>query len=851
MSFNRNKILTKAQKLLQKGKIAEAIVEYEEIIRNDPTDIRTLLKIGDLHAKVGSIEAATSTYQKVGEFYAKDGFFLKAVAVFKQILKLDPGLILVYLRLAELYQNLGLSSDAIKQFQVVARHYESQGLMKDSLDVLQKISDLEPENFVNRVKLAELYCREGHKDEGKKQFMAILANLEARKNYPELVRVYEKLVALDLQEDDVELKLVDAYLHNAEPKKALIRLQKLFQKNPRDLSILSHLAQCFIDLGQPEKSKSVYLEILNILEKENRTSEKDAFVAKLRALNVMAGDTATHAVDTRSEPTSAAPVASKSLEKVLEETDMYVQYGLIEKALDLLRDAIIESPVEREIRVKFFTVTPAMDPLKVSGTLQAILASSKVQESAEAYEELLRYSQEVIAKARPDNASEPAPEPVSDMMELSLPDEDFSNNSIEFERPSLDVGAIEGFQDPPPPSPVPEGVSSGDSAGDEFGDFSLDFNDDPQIAKSMERVLEEPSSESPEPSVEEEPPAVQIQPAFSPQDSISVELEHQYEAPSVAFGQGVESAEPSLEISVEAQAPSLDEPIVEFSLSEPDPIVSETPAPNADDLLRQAQAALDSGDLGLAKELYVSVLVLDRTRQEAVVGLTKCVASPVPPPKTAEPPPRAEAPASKGAAQSASDLFDLSLELRDEIHDLESQLSKPKSPDEAYLSPEEVISEFKKGVARTVAKDDYQTHYNLGIAYKEMGLLDEAIHEFSIADQDASLHIHAVSMIGLCMSGKRDYAQAIALYRKTLQELPPVMSPQVLGLSYELAEACMGGGYVAEAYKLFSKVAQFDADFRDAKRRAAELKAEFPDAQDDGKVSSFEKMQKKNKVSYI
>src|SRR5262249_26363233 len=71
---------------------------------------------------------------------------------------------------------------------------------------------------------------------------------------------------------------------------------------------------------------------------------------------------------------------------------------------------------------------------------------------------------------------------------------------------------------------------------------------------------------------------------------------------------------------------------------------------------------------------------------------------------------------------SGDSFFDLYNELQDEIQELEQELSKPKIPEEEeYLSPEEVISEFKRGVARTVAKDDYQTHYNLGIAYKEMG----------------------------------------------------------------------------------------------------------------------------------
>jgi len=90
LSFDKNKILSKAQKLIQQGKLPKAIEEFQKIVDIDPTDVRTHLKIGDLHAKLGNIEAATDTYKKVAEHYARDGFFLKAIAVFKQILKLDP-----------------------------------------------------------------------------------------------------------------------------------------------------------------------------------------------------------------------------------------------------------------------------------------------------------------------------------------------------------------------------------------------------------------------------------------------------------------------------------------------------------------------------------------------------------------------------------------------------------------------------------------------------------------------------------------------------------------------------------------------------------------------------------------
>lgn len=825
MSFNRNKILANAQKLLQKGKVSEAIHDYEEVVRNDPSDIRTLLKIGDLHAKQGNIEGATSTYQKVGEFYAKDGFFLKAVAVFKQILKLDPGLILVYVRLAQLYQNLGLNSDAIKQYQVVARHYESQGLIKESLDILQKMSELEPDNILNRVKLAELYCREGHKEEGKKQFFSIVTLMESKKNYPELVCVYEKILALDIQGEDIELKAVEAYLSNSEPKKALIRLQKLFQKSPRDVNVLNLLAQCFLDLAQPEKSKSVYVEILNILEKENRNDEKDRFVAKLRTLNVVSqSPTSAGSPDTYSIPNSVSEVvpAEKSIAKILEELDTFMQYGLLEKAVRLLEESIASNLDDSELRSRFFSVAKDCERTQVDPSLNRLIDAARQAQKLDVQKEFENYRREAFA-------NEAMPE-----LEIEKIEEVSAPRTEEFERiddeVSLDLS--QNFSLP----------SEEKSALD---DIAFDLNDDPQIAESVEFVLQneevEAESMAPIPAMPDSIPEMNVSSAINPEMSMSVELESQYQAPvETSFVDFSLDSEPQGEfvpMDIVIEAPAVDV----APIPEPTPPPTLEMKPTVEALMARALAFADAGEGDKAKDMYIAILVQDRSYAPALEALTR-LSSPAPV-QVAPPTQNTSTKASPPPMQSASDLFDLSSELQDEIHELETELSHTKNPDEAYLSPEEVISEFKKGVARTVAKDDYQTHYNLGIAYKEMGLLDEAISEFEAARVDAALLMPAVSMIGHCLMGKREFAQAISLYKKALQEMPPVKSPEVMGLTYELAEAFVGAGYVGEAGKLFAKVAEFDPTYRDAKIRAKEL--------EESKVASLDKMPKKNKVSYI
>jgi tetratricopeptide (TPR) repeat protein len=114
-----------AARYLRTGQVDRAIQELMKILVGHPANVRTRLKLGDLFAKTGQNANAAAQYIHVAESYSSDGFLLKAVAVYKQVLKLDPSLIDVHRRLGDLYQQLGLSADAAIQFQIVAQRPSS------------------------------------------------------------------------------------------------------------------------------------------------------------------------------------------------------------------------------------------------------------------------------------------------------------------------------------------------------------------------------------------------------------------------------------------------------------------------------------------------------------------------------------------------------------------------------------------------------------------------------------------------------------------------------------------------------------------------------------------------------
>jgi len=158
--MDKTKIFEAAGKFASKGQLDKAAKEYQRVLEEDPKDVRALQKLSEIYQKNGKNKEAADLMLRVAEGYGEQGFFLKAVAVYKQVLKLGPERIDVNLKLAALYQQLGLVGDATQQYQLVANHYDKSGNVKESLAALRKMVDLDPDNVASRVKLGELYARE-------------------------------------------------------------------------------------------------------------------------------------------------------------------------------------------------------------------------------------------------------------------------------------------------------------------------------------------------------------------------------------------------------------------------------------------------------------------------------------------------------------------------------------------------------------------------------------------------------------------------------------------------------------------------------------------------------------------
>ena len=291
MAINRDKVLQEAQKLVDKKRYDKAIVEYQKVVAEDPSDVRTLLKIGDLHLKLEQFAEAISLYERVGQHYSAQGFSVKAVAVYKQIREiiqkhvphLEDRFGHIVPKLAELLTQLGLTSDALMYYDELATRFQRLGRERDAIDVFRKIVSLDPQNPLSHLRLADAFVRVRDLDGAVDEYAQAGEILMRIGRADDALRVVDRIL-MHRQDAKYARLAAEIYLSRGQPNDgmaALTKLQLCFKEDPRDLETLALLARAFEALGQPAKAIEVQKEAARIARDAGKM---DAFNALLQVL---------------------------------------------------------------------------------------------------------------------------------------------------------------------------------------------------------------------------------------------------------------------------------------------------------------------------------------------------------------------------------------------------------------------------------------------------------------------------------------------------------------------------------------------------------------------------------------
>jgi len=180
-------------------------------------------------------------------------------------------------------------------------------------------------------------------------------------------------------------------------------------------------------------------------------------------------------------------------------------------------------------------------------------------------------------------------------------------------------------------------------------------------------------------------------------------------------------------------------------------------------------------------------------------------------------------PAADDLFAAEDEFFDLAAELEEEL-DREGVLPAGELiSDIEEQSLDDIVEGFRKGVAEALSPEDFDTHYNLGIAYREMGLVDEAIGEFQLASKDPRYLVDSCSMLAGCFVDKGFPELAIKWFERGL-ESPAITEEEVWGLRYELGSLYQQMGEVEKAHEEFVEIYGANSNFRDVVAKLEELR---------------------------
>ncbi len=755
----KEKLIDKAQKLIAKGQYDKAVAEYRAAADADPRDISIRLRIGDLYVKMGKKAEAIKEYTEVAKANAQRGFYLKAIAVYKQILKLDDSLE-VHSKLAELYTKQRLIADAISEYSYIVTWFERKGKTSEVLEILKKMVEVDPDNIGVRLKLAELYQRLSFEKDSLTEYYFIFDRLLSQGKLEKAEKIYLGLYAAYPSDERVITGLSELY-----QKKGDTGLQVRYLKAALD---------CHRNAGREDDARRTALLI-----EEIKPNDPDAasFLKKFRKEEAKE-KTAEKALPEPVKEAAAKPAETGDAAIISwpeEEIEVSVE-GFEEDAAQVPEEIIVEAEAPVEVRTEASETRP--EPKRTGAKPQKEAAAPSAGEVEISLEDLMNGelpSERASQTARAEAAGpivEEAPE-IEIEIEAELQEAapaGLSAEAITEEAPSMETVAEEPAlveteaETATEALPVEEvfevAVHAIDDTAAPVEDAPLVFEEAQEIA-AVEVAVEPPEA------VEEA--AISAAPEGPSEEGMAGEPEFVNAEPAGAEADVIRIEEPE---EPDTAAPEIEEPFIEEAL------------PSAEEFAPEDAAA--------------GPVETEEFQEDISSAINELM-------EKIEPEQQRHA---RALDDGTEEYVDLSAELG--MKEALNDLAEPWGGNQ----PRETFDEFKTGIETQLNREDSETHYNLGIAYMEMELFAEASKEFKIALKDPRLEFDCYSRLNHCAMALGEAQEAVTYCLKGIK-IEGRSIEERIGMMYELGLAYEAAGETEDAEELFAAIHELAPTFRE------------------------------------
>jgi tetratricopeptide (TPR) repeat protein len=737
---------------------------------------------------------------KAAEKFLSQGKINAAIKEYRQIVDNDADDLTTLNMLGDLYVRAGKKEEAVSCFDRIAQHYSTQEFNLKAIAMYKKIERIRTRDPIVALKLAELYASEGLVHDARAQYLVVADSYTRNGDHKRTLEVLHKVGDLDPNNTEIRLKLAEGYLKEnmrrdaagafvqaanrlhqiSSYDKALDAYNQALQLARDDREALRGMLECHIARGTADEAAEVLDRVVETNEEDNE------LVSMLARAYLEAEDPkgAEHATSLLMKQDST------NYPQYLPVTRLYLKAGEVDETIRILSTIIERMLAGREERELLEIVNQVLDrnPDHVAA-LKMLVRIHWWQRDMDA----LRSSLERLAEAA--EASELVDEERYALTQLVrlAPDEQRYLDRLNL-LGGLQEETGDDFSTPAEPeSDVPQ-----------FETFAV-VEDEDELAPAAATITFD------EFETNEAPAAGFADPSMSFADLNDDEMTSAFSSSANDFQEvdfNIVATPEAAPASVEA-APvdeARHENMMRQELESVDFYIAQGYADIAIDTLEMLERQFGpNAEIQARRE---KLAARDQQPATAEAGIFEFGGVD-------------EEVAATPAAETIT--FDT-----DSAYATGGNNAKPAAAAiDAGLA--ELFEEFRVAEEGDEVREDFETHYNMGTAYKEMDLMDEAIQEFQNAASlvkpadGTSRFLQCCNMLGHCFIQKGMPEAAVLWFKKGLQA-PGHTEDEYQALRYELASAYEQLGDLKQAREFYTEVYGVDVSYREVAQKLSQLR---------------------------
>jgi tetratricopeptide (TPR) repeat protein len=764
-------------------------------LRKSPDNEELFVLKGEILSRQERIEDAVVAFHQAADIAFKKKDTQKALGILYKILKKDPVNIPTLQKLVYFNETLKQETHLVQSLSMLAEAYAHFKLFSEATQTLEKLVQLEPDNAQHKEKLAYFKQKMGKRVTIEELSMPEVAKEEIEE-LPEIeLPVLEKEEVPQMEEEKIlteeelpqELKEyinehlveVDVFFKYNLMDKAIQGLQTILERVPNYIPCLEKLLQIYLEDGKLEEAEKIGGKLMELYENKNLKDKLENLKEQLLIQGISIKEEGGPQIISEEVET---PVPADTL---------------VDVSAGIKKEELPQEEYEIEIEPEF---EPAIEMEEE--------AAEKKEEIPIMEEELPKIEEEKILTTEEEFKIE------------------FEEIEPTFEKPQEEIKTKEIKEEIPKKKEKPKfepEISLKDILGEKT-------KEKPKIEKEKKieiPKLEDLEKELKKPEVKpKEVKEIQVpsQPMKKKEPAKAEKLLSDLD--SIVKKEKIKAPTPTVEIKQKPAKEERPQGLSDFLSLEEEigGIIEEKKVPSNEppvELLGELDFYMEQEIMDEAEKIIKDLKTRFPDHPETLKRVKKyedlmssLKEKPLPKPEISD---------GESLFSEEEEFFDLATELEEELKEEKKEVTIP-SQEEPTL--EEVFEQFKAGVQQTLSPEDYDTHYNLGIAYKEMGLIDEAIAEFQIACKDPLKLIDCCSMLGLCFQEKGMPQLAEKWYKKAL-DFPEITQEAQLGILYDLANLHLQTGDIEKAYNTFMDIYSIDTQYRDVQEKIKELEKVF------------------------